>query len=943
MRATRTASIPIAHLIAEMAASPLASEASFRSAIVTLSPTCAGSSAGFWRATERALLAEFPSFSIDEMVHVRDWLWFRTCTPDGRSIPVHEQAVPLHRYLGSLSHRFLSLHGALARPTVPAHDVSFLNPRWSGPPEARARWLWRWISFALPDDLLLAPLGLRRNQPTRVELLSPLLAKELAELGFVEPHLHVGAALDFPMLWISALRAVAQPRTPRDALYSPGAELDEGRELVDWVLRAGLARYILTHFLTSSAAGGDFRNYLDTGVYPQLLDRQGVTALGVVHAALKELMAGELAGSSGFDRLRRVYGILTQVLRPVCPISAFELHGADAIASRLPPTVAGATPELRFIAKALQYLESHPDDRLFGCLFWQVIRVRNLLFRHVVQRPMIPGLQWFVRFYGRISPLRRPIGTEILVEKAAELCGHGYGLRSLEVRTSPKKAQSKMLDYIVRADAAARTVLTQPQGTEPEFGLVFHLAKDRGGGARQGKPNAYGLRGHADPFNPTCGGSDNLTGFRFGSFYQDRRAQARSLVWVLRHFPLALRVVRGVDVCTDELGVPNWVLAPLVRYVREASGAASQLLSNLCGLEVPPIHTTAHVGEDFVHLLAGLRRIDEVVDHFSLKAGDRLGHAVALGVDAREWAQTAGRVPVPRGQRLMDLSWEWSWYGRAGAMLPPGRQVFLERELERLSADLWGAGKTAFEIERLVVSCYDEEALRAVGYPNRYPAGGMGPDQALLHRFLTSPELYRRAQEIEWVDSTRAGDILAALQSALRRKIGERGITIEINPSSNLLIGNLSELTKHPLWRLRPPSPDPDCPPLAICIGSDDPLTFATHTRAEYQLLKDALGVGGLSDSQAQDWLNGVRRAGLEARFTLPRNVGTNLGGLESPSGFGNPHEAAGIPTSECELSARSRLRAYSPDQPPFAVAPNAAAKCIRTFRVRGPWIQPPP
>jgi hypothetical protein len=36
----------------------------------------------------------------------------------------------------------------------------------------------------------------------------------------------------------------------------------------------------------------------------------------------------------------------------------------------------------------------------------------------------------------------------------------------------------------------------------------------------------------------------------------------------------------------------------------------------------------------------------------------------------------------------------------------------------------------------------------------------------------------------------------------------------------------------------------------------------------EYQLLYDALVLAGLTDSDALEWLDSVRRAGLERRFT---------------------------------------------------------------------------
>ncbi|MCP4690913.1 MAG: hypothetical protein GY859_22870, partial [Desulfobacterales bacterium] len=58
--------------------------------------------------------------------------------------------------------------------------------------------------------------------------------------------------------------------------------------------------------------------------------------------------------------------------------------------------------------------------------------------------------------------------------------------------------------------------------------------------------------------------------------------------------------------------------------------------------------------------------------------------------------------------------------------------------------------------------------------------------------------------------------------------------------------------------------------PIAVCIGSDDPLTFATNLRQEYSILYEALITGGVSDCQAQTWLERARDTGLHSRFTIP-------------------------------------------------------------------------
>lgn len=119
-------------------------------------------------------------------------------------------------------------------------------------------------------------------------------------------------------------------------------------------------------------------------------------------------------------------------------------------------------------------------------------------------------------------------------------------------------------------------------------------------------------------------------------------------------------------------------------------------------------------------------------------------------------------------------------------------------------------------------------------------------------------------------------DAIAELQAAVRRNYAEAGITIETNPVSNLLVGDLGDLTSHPLWRLSPPTAELQVgPPLSVCIGSDDPLPFVTNLPEEYQFLYDALIFAGRSPAESRAWLDRARIAGLEGRFTLPQGSAT--------------------------------------------------------------------
>src|ERR1044071_6709687 len=96
MSSARLTGIPMDHVQAEVAAFPLASEAAFTLGPTELQHDLGGETAALWRQAENAWLAHFPGYSLDEVVALRDRLWFR----DGHS-------VPLHRYLKQLAGMFL--------------------------------------------------------------------------------------------------------------------------------------------------------------------------------------------------------------------------------------------------------------------------------------------------------------------------------------------------------------------------------------------------------------------------------------------------------------------------------------------------------------------------------------------------------------------------------------------------------------------------------------------------------------------------------------------------------------------------------------------------------------------------------------------------------------------------------------------------------------------
>jgi hypothetical protein len=293
---------------------------------------------------------------------------------------------------------------------------------------------------------------------------------------------------------------------------------------------------------------------------------------------------------------------------------------------------------------------------------------------------------------------------------------------------------------------------------------------------------------------------------------------------------------------------------------------------------------TAHAGEDFSHLLTGLRNVDEAAEVLELREGDRIGHGLALGIDPREWASRVGQVAMPTEDRVFDLAWEWTWWTRRGTGADAARLAYIVREVATLGEKWFNRPVDPLQIEELGADLADAECLATAGFPDggakrRQPRGRRAE---LLEQYLVDRPTFERGRRTVWVDPSGEVDALQRIGASLRAEVGRRGLAIEINPTSNLLVGDLGDLDSHPLWRMSPPRGGLSAPRLAVTVGSDDPLVFNSSLPMEYQLLFDALLLAGLTDAEALEWLDRVRRTGVERRFTAPIVTTTDLFEIEN-------------------------------------------------------------
>ncbi len=272
---------------------------------------------------------------------------------------------------------------------------------------------------------------------------------------------------------------------------------------------------------------------------------------------------------------------------------------------------------------------------------------------------------------------------------------------------------------------------------------------------------------------------------------------------------------------------------------------------------VPGLRLSVHAGEDFVHLLTGLRAVDEPFAWGLMRRGDRLGHALALGRDPDAGSD---RVSLPAWRRLLDLDWAIERVAARRLAVAGGSLASLTAERRALSRGLGLEG--------------DAIGLHAaLGRPGlvyrllvlQRPADDF---EALVARWLAPRGAGSPFDAPVEVDVAAERPLVAALQQDLVEQVARWGTVIEVNPSSNLVIAELGQPVDQPIFRMRPVGPLTDHA-LPVSVNTDDPLTFASRLADEYAYAWAGLVESGVSPGHALAWMNEAARAGWRARFTL--------------------------------------------------------------------------
>lgn len=349
-------------------------------------------------------------------------------------------------------------------------------------------------------------------------------------------------------------------------------------------------------------------------------------------------------------------------------------------------------------------------------------------------------------------------------------------------------------------------------------------------------------------------------GFHYKTTREDLEQKAYQLCELLNVYPDLDKIVTGIDAAANELETPPEVFAPIYRYCRNHG------IRNF----------TYHVGEDFNHLLTGIRNIYDAITLLDLKHGDRVGHATAIGIDPKMWLELMpATLYIKRGEWIANL-----FFLREIALDNIDSKIKIERlelRIKKLVAEsnirrkniahdrdekpLLNNSKsdyryfkhkdslndiseddfyTHWKLRHLDPKCI--ENLLEEG-PITIPAYEFNLMQELslseleiLYKFRYDRSFLKSQEELIEVslDEIRY-DVLLESQQMVQKLVAEKKVIVESLPTSNLRISIYEKMHEHHIfrWLQLPDRVITGDYKMLVSLGADDPGIFATDIKNE--------------------------------------------------------------------------------------------------------------
>ena len=376
------------------------------------------------------------------------------------------------------------------------------------------------------------------------------------------------------------------------------------------------------------------------------------------------------------------------------------------------------------------------------------------------------------------------------------------------------------------------------------------------------------------------------------------------------------KLITTIDVAGDENRTPPEVFAPIIKYLRRYIKKSDDFKESYIKYQKDGhnfvknyrLRLSVHAGEDFNHIVTGMRKVHETVKFYGMEEKDRLGHALAIGLNPKKWCELNGDIFVTKQEHLDNLVW---LYYQATEVMPYYNKASklkskYEKTIKELCQKVYGINHEIDDLYKAwklrqycPIEGFDnhfsksDEYLESVSFKNRPDYEKALKINDKYHKCGDVRKNGEKVIKIEYENiNTRFYDyfitdedldLIEAVQDRLIEKFSQRGIIIETNPSSNVYIAHIHEYESHPIFRWNPIEckdlddleENKERPKfnkfgirksrLKVCVNTDDPAIMPTTLRNEFDLLeRTAYKVHSESKEKIERWSDDIRKFGIE-------------------------------------------------------------------------------
>lgn len=694
--------------------------------------------------------------------------------------------------------------------------------------------------------------------------------RNMLSRGLAENHFHLkGSADPFRLSWIALMNDVCI--CDNIALDKPAGRLaKDSQKMLDLQVLLAIAAIIRVYLFCRLLQGQDMR-------YVQLLKWLQEIIVSENHRLLLEL---HLADISSFIAIQ-------DCQEAVCDYAITPgLYQGDK-------SVAYYAGERAFLYRCLLKLTGRKERNTKEAgLFLAYLVIKNKFMAELVQNNSRFGFTNFAKYQDRKGQyLQKDEVLRNLVEPVAVLASvKRQNIVSLEARVIPKDTAKQNRKFLMDLDARIENLLRNDDGNSWQLDgtignklfYVFHFPKERDEIPHEGD---Y---------------ANNAIYFRHRKLRKKIKKWTNGIIKMREDYPDVAERVVGIDACANELDARPEVFGQAFRCLRHhVQNPSSMILHPACDLS--NLRLTYHVGEDFLDLLDGLRAIEEAILFLGMTHGDRLGHAVALGINIDDWYfQKSYKVCLSKHDILDNIAWLIWHLQHDGYSDSFGLLGQLHDDYAHFWMQVYGQENVP-HIDRYIQAWrlrgnnplfYEQGEALALSYWDKFACNGNivqqdeeSPCLDLFKKYHSAEVARKGAEKCVYKVSKRVLPAIAFVQRSLQKEISARGIGIECNPTSNVRISNFARYDKHPILQMynlglvAEPGMISACPQLMVSINTDNQGILGTTLENEYALMalalekkKDEYGMPVYKQAMIYDWLDRIRRMGLEQCFRSAYN-----------------------------------------------------------------------